>query len=64
MSENSASKLPMLAYNFYLVLNCTSRKAFEFVSENLARPALRKIQKGESLNDSLIKLVINYRKKL
>ena len=28
ISGNSAPKLTMLAYNFYLGLNCTSRKAF------------------------------------
>ena len=52
MSGNSAPKLQMPAYNFYLGLNCTSRKSFDFVSGNLSGPALIKIQKREILNDS------------
>ena len=60
MLGNSAPKFPMLAYNFYLGLNCTSHKAFEFVSGNISRSSLRKIQIRESLNDSSIKLLIGY----
>ena len=63
ISGNSAPKFPMLMYNFYFGMNCTSRKAFEFVSENLTGPALRKIQNREILNDSRIKPFIDYSKK-
>ena len=54
----------MLAYNFYLGLNCTSRKAFEFISGNLAGPALRKIQKRERLNYSRSEPFIDYSKQM
>ena len=63
MSVNGDPKFPMLAYNFYLGLNCTSRKSFEFVSENLSVPALRKIQRRKILNDSRIKPFVEYSKK-
>ena len=64
MSVNSAPKFPMLAYNFYLGLNCTSHKAFEFVSGNLDGPALRTIQRIESLNDSKSKPFIDHSKQM
>ena len=64
MSGNSAPKFPMLAYNFYLGLNCTSRKAFEFVPVNISGPALRKIQKREILNDIRSKSFIDYSKQM
>ena len=54
----------MLAFNFYLGLNCTSRKEFEFVSGNLAGPALRKIHKREVLKDSRIKPFIDCSKQM
>ena len=64
MSGNSAPKFPMLAYNFYLGLNCTSRKSFEFVYVNLAGPALRTIQKRVIFNDSRSKTFIDYSKQM
>ena len=64
MSGNSAPKFPMLAYNFYLGLNCTYRKAFDFVSGNLDGPALRTIQEREILNDSRSKPLIDYSKQM
>ena len=64
MSGNSTPKFPLLAYNFYLGLNCTSRKAFEFVSVNISGPALRKIQKREILNDIRSKSFIDYSKQM
>ena len=64
MSVNSDPNLPMLSYNFYLGLNCTSRRAFEFVSGYLNGPALRTIQRREILNDSSSKLFIDYSKEM
>ena len=64
MSGNSAPKFPMLAHNFYIRPNCTSRKAFEFVSGNTSGPALRKNQTREILNDSRIKPFIDYSKQM
>ena len=55
MSGNSDLKLPMLAYNFYLGLNCTSHNAFEFVHGNISGLELITTQKRESLNDSINK---------
>ena len=64
MSGNSAPKFPMLAYNFYLGINCTSRKAFESVSINLAEPALRKFQKRDIFNDSRSNTFVDYIKQM